>query len=168
MANSFLVLYVSFQSQDYTGKMDHPCYPSDFINSFRLKEVFDSPCTASWRPKPYSPHSHITVQGTGDYQSCLGNTSKIFSFKSCSFSQCAFNGVFQPNISGGFMVRGIQMAFYRILTEPILCNFSFFQAFSAYFFTHSFLQQITGMKISTSAQLEEATQAVCNMTIGEV
>jgi len=47
-------------------------------------------------------------------------------------------------------------------------HFSFFQAFSAYFFTHSFLQQSTGIKISTSAQLEEATQAVCNMTIEEV
>uniref|UniRef100_A0A8C1Z7Z4 Ectonucleoside triphosphate diphosphohydrolase 2b n=1 Tax=Cyprinus carpio TaxID=7962 RepID=A0A8C1Z7Z4_CYPCA len=52
--------------------------------------------------------------------------------------------IFQPNISGGFM------------------------AFSAYFFTHSYLQQSTGINIRTFAQLEEATQAVCSMTIEEM
>ncbi|XP_043076872.1 ectonucleoside triphosphate diphosphohydrolase 2 isoform X2 [Puntigrus tetrazona] len=130
--------------QGNSTKVYHPCYPSDFTDVFKLEQVFDSPCTASKRPKPYNPHSWIRVQGTGDYQSCLGNTSNIFSFQFCPFSKCSFNGVFQPNISGGFM------------------------AFSAYFFTHSYLQQSTGINIRTSAQLEEATQAVCNMTIKEM
>ncbi len=96
----------SFQSQGNTSKVYHPCYPSDFTEVFKLEKVFDSPCTASKRPKPFNPHSWIRVQGTGDYQSCLGNTSNIFSFQFCPFSQCSFNGVFQPNISGDFMVRG--------------------------------------------------------------
>lgn len=99
----------SFQSQGNTSKVYHPCYPSDFTDVFKLEEVFDSPCVASRRPKTYDPHSWIRVQGTGDYQSCLGNTSEIFYFHFCPFSQCSFNGVFQPNISGGFMVRGPEM-----------------------------------------------------------
>uniref|UniRef100_A0A8C1LM86 Ectonucleoside triphosphate diphosphohydrolase 2b n=1 Tax=Cyprinus carpio TaxID=7962 RepID=A0A8C1LM86_CYPCA len=138
------ILAYLVELQDNTSKVYHPCYPSDFTDVFKLEQVFDSPCTVSKRPKPYNPHSWIRVQGTGGYHSCLGNTSNIFSFQFCPFSQCSFNGVFQPNISGGFM------------------------AFSAYFFTHSYLQQSTGINIRTFAQLEEATQAVCSMTIEEM
>ncbi|XP_051533038.1 ectonucleoside triphosphate diphosphohydrolase 2 [Myxocyprinus asiaticus] len=130
--------------QGNTSVVYHPCYPSDFAEFLKLEKIFDSACTEPLRPKPYNPHSWIRVQGTGDYASCLGNTSTIFIFNLCPFSQCSFNRVFQPNISGGFM------------------------AFSAYFFTYSFLQQSTGIKISTSTQLQEATQAVCNMTIDEM
>uniref|UniRef100_A0A671QSH2 Ectonucleoside triphosphate diphosphohydrolase 2-like n=1 Tax=Sinocyclocheilus anshuiensis TaxID=1608454 RepID=A0A671QSH2_9TELE len=124
------ILAYLVESQGNISKVYHPCYPSDFTDVFKLEQVFDSPCTVSKRPKPYNPHSWIRVQGTGDYQSCVGNTSNIFSFQFCPFSQCSFNGVFQPNISGGFMVRE--------------------------------------KNLITSTQLEEATKAVCNMTIEEM
>jgi adenosinetriphosphatase len=73
----------------------------------KLDKVFDSPCTADQMPTPYSPQDPLTVIGTGHYQHCLGNMSKIFSFDRCSFSKCSFDGVFQPNVTGSFMVRRI-------------------------------------------------------------
>nr|XP_055036226.1 ectonucleoside triphosphate diphosphohydrolase 2 [Misgurnus anguillicaudatus] len=138
------ILAYLVKSQDNSSIVYHPCYPSDFTDVFQLDKVFDSPCTSSWRPKPYNPHAWITIKGSGDYQSCLDNTSEIFSFNRCTFSKCSFNEVFQPNIRGSFV------------------------AFSAYFFTHNFLQRSTGINIKTSDQLQEAVLAVCNMTIEEM
>lgn len=42
------------------------------------------------------------------------------------------------------------------------------QAFSAFFFIHSFLQQVTGITVNTPSQLEEATKTVCTMTYSQV
>ncbi len=42
------------------------------------------------------------------------------------------------------------------------------QAFSAFFYTHSFLQEATGIRITSPEHLEEATYVVCNMSFQEV
>ncbi|CAB1319578.1 unnamed protein product [Coregonus sp. 'balchen'] len=86
----------------------------------------------------------LTVMGTGHYLQCLGNMSKIFSFDGCSFSKCSFDGVFQPNVSGSFM------------------------AFSAFFYTHVFLQRTTGITVTSPTLLEGAARTVCNMSFQEV
>uniref|UniRef100_A0A6Q2WSX3 Ectonucleoside triphosphate diphosphohydrolase 2b n=1 Tax=Esox lucius TaxID=8010 RepID=A0A6Q2WSX3_ESOLU len=124
--------------------VSHPCYPADFSVSVKLNKVFDSPCTAEQRPVPYSPQDSLTVFGTGNYQHCLGNMSQIFSFDKCSFSECSFDGVFQPKVRGNFM------------------------AFSAFFYTHVFLQRTTGITVTTPNLLVEATQSVCNMSFKEM
>ncbi|KAI5612799.1 ectonucleoside triphosphate diphosphohydrolase 2-like [Silurus asotus] len=141
--NEFLrrLLVHLIMTQDNTGTVHHPCYPSDHRETLYLLQVFDSPCIKSQRPALYTPETLVMIQGTGSYQHCLGNVSEIFSFQKCSFSQCSFDGVFHPNTSGGFM------------------------AFSAFFFTHSFLKKSTGIYISTPLQLQQAAQAVCNMTL---
>lgn len=87
-------------------EVSHPCYPQHFKASIKLgQDVFDSPCTTSPRPARFNPRMSVTVVGTGDYQDCLDNVTEIFSFDSCSYSRCSFNGVFQPSVRGSFMVR---------------------------------------------------------------
>lgn len=43
-----------------------------------------------------------------------------------------------------------------------------YQAFSAFFYIHSFLQRVTGITVSTPSELEVATKALCTMTYNEV
>ncbi|KAM4607920.1 ectonucleoside triphosphate diphosphohydrolase 2-like [Polymixia lowei] len=125
--------------------LSHPCYPADFNVSINLgKEIFDSPCTEKYRPTSLGPQVSVVVQGTGDYQRCLGNVSQIFSFDMCSYSKCSFDGVFQPNVTGRFM------------------------AFSGFFYTHYFLEQASGIVISSLSHLDGAIHAVCNMSFSEM
>ncbi|KAL2099473.1 hypothetical protein ACEWY4_003867 [Coilia grayii] len=131
-------------SQGNARQISHPCYPKGHVVNMTWESVFDSPCTASKRPSPYHPKATVTLQGTGDYIQCLGNMSEIFDFHSCSFSKCSFNRIFQPDVKGSFM------------------------AFSAFFYMHSFLERTTGIAVSTTAQLDNATRAVCEMTFEEM
>ncbi|KAG7320782.1 hypothetical protein KOW79_015197 [Hemibagrus wyckioides] len=128
-------------TQDITGIVHHPCYPSDHSETLNMQQVFESPCVTSQRPALYNTQASVIIQGTGNYQHCLGNITEIFSFQNCPFSQCSFDGVFQPNISGRFM------------------------AFSAFFYTRSFLKGSTGIAIRTPGHLRQAAQAVCNLTL---
>ncbi|KAA0717056.1 Ectonucleoside triphosphate diphosphohydrolase 2 [Triplophysa tibetana] len=120
----------------------HPCYPSGYNVSIKLGGVFDSPCVN--RQTPYKPDAYLQITGTGNYNQCLGNISKLFSFNNCSYSKCSFDGVFQPNITGNFM------------------------AFSAFYYTHNFLQETTGITITSPIHLENAARAVCNMSFQEM
>lgn len=132
------------KAQGQGGVLSHPCFPHGYNMTMKLDSVFDSPCTADQRPSPYHPQAPLTVHGTGSYEHCLGNVSEIFSFQSCPYTQCSFDNVFQPNVSGSFM------------------------AFSAFFFTHSFLQQTTGIAVNTPTQLEEASRVICNMSFNQM
>ncbi|KAM6986150.1 ectonucleoside triphosphate diphosphohydrolase 2-like [Aplochiton taeniatus] len=132
------------KAQGQEGAMSHPCFPAGYNATMKLDSVFDSPCTADQRPSPYNPKAPLTVHGTGSYEHCLGNVSEIFSFQSCPYTQCSFDTVFQPNVSGNFM------------------------AFSAFYFTHSFLQQATGITVKTPSQLEEASRVLCSMSFNKM
>ncbi|XP_026196352.1 ectonucleoside triphosphate diphosphohydrolase 2 [Anabas testudineus] len=132
------------KSQGYSGSVEHPCYPSGHSTTLKFNSIFDSPCTTHYKPSSYNPEASLTVHGSGSYEHCLGNVSEIFSFDSCPFSQCSFNKVFQPNVTGGFM------------------------AFSAFFYIHSFLQRVTGITVSTPWELEEAIKTVCRMRFNEM
>lgn len=95
-----------FQTQGIKPEVFHPCYPQQFNTSIKLGEdVFNSPCTKKYRPAQYNPQMSVLVVGTGEYQKCLDNVKKMFSFDSCSYSKCSFDGVFQPRVRGSFMVR---------------------------------------------------------------
>ncbi|XP_040013922.1 ectonucleoside triphosphate diphosphohydrolase 2 [Xiphias gladius] len=131
------------KSQGYSGSVEHPCYPAGHNRTLRLSSIFNSPCTTKYKPSE-NPRSSLIIQGSGHYEHCLGNVSEIFSFDSCPYSQCSFDKVFQPNVTGSFM------------------------AFSAYFYIHSFLQRITGITVSSPSQLEEATKTVCRMSFNQM
>ncbi|CAL8279464.1 unnamed protein product [Merluccius merluccius] len=132
------------QSYGQSGSVSHPCYPADYEVTVAMSEVFDTPCTRDSRPAPSGSLARVRVLGTGQYDQCLANVSQIFNFSRCPFSQCSFDQVFQPNVSGNFM------------------------AFSAFYYTHSFLEKTTGVSISTPSHLEKATQEVCQMTYAEL
>nr|XP_033474778.1 ectonucleoside triphosphate diphosphohydrolase 2-like isoform X4 [Epinephelus lanceolatus] len=133
------------KTQGVKPQVYHPCYPQQFNISIKLGEdVFDSPCTKSYRPAQFNPQMTVSVVGTGDYQNCLDNVTKMFSFDSCSYSKCSFDGVFQPSMSGNFM------------------------AFSAFYFTHNYLSRLTNISIMSPNRLKSAIQLVCNMTISEL
>ncbi|XP_020491695.2 ectonucleoside triphosphate diphosphohydrolase 2 [Labrus bergylta] len=132
------------KSQGYSASVTHPCYPADHSQTLKLSSIFNSPCTAKYKPNSYSSEASLKVQGSGHYEHCLGNMSEIFSFDGCPFSQCSFDEVFQPNVTGSFM------------------------AFSAFFYTHSFLQRITGITVNTPPQLAKAARTVCSMTFSQM
>ncbi|CAJ1070924.1 ectonucleoside triphosphate diphosphohydrolase 2 [Xyrichtys novacula] len=133
-----------FKSQGFSGSVTHPCYPAGHSQTLKLSSIFDSSCTDKYRPNPFNPEASLTVQGSGHYEQCLGNVSEIFSFDGCPFSRCSFDKVFQPNITGNFM------------------------AFSAFFYTHSFLNRTSGIFVNSPTRLEEAARSVCNMSFDQL
>ncbi|XP_067294975.1 ectonucleoside triphosphate diphosphohydrolase 2-like isoform X2 [Pseudorasbora parva] len=129
-------------TQGSDSSIVHPCYPAGYSHSIKLGSVFDTPCNK--RQNPFKPDDDLQIKGTGNYNQCLGNVTHLFSFNNCSYSKCSFDGVFQPNITGDFM------------------------AFSAFFYTHLFLQNAAGITISSPAHLEDAARFVCNMSFQEM
>ncbi|XP_034047691.1 ectonucleoside triphosphate diphosphohydrolase 2 [Thalassophryne amazonica] len=132
------------KSQGVSSTVTHPCYPAGHSRTVDVNDVFNSPCTVEHAASANGSRASVTVRGSGHYGHCVGNVSEVFSFHGCSFSQCSFDKVFQPNITGKFM------------------------AFSAFFYIHSFLQRITGITVNTPQQLQDATSKVCSMTFNEM
>lgn len=62
------------------------------------------------------------------------------------------------------------LSFWLLHQSKFTCFVFFlcYQAFSAFFFIHSFLQQVTGITVNTPSQLEDATRTVCTMTYSQV
>nr|XP_020454980.1 ectonucleoside triphosphate diphosphohydrolase 2-like [Monopterus albus] len=132
-------------TQGVAPQVSHPCYPQQFNLSVKMGEgVFDSPCTKKYRPAQFDPQMSVTVVGTGDYQSCLDNITNMFSFNNCPYSTCSFDGVFQTSVTGSFM------------------------AFSAFYFTHRYINTLTNIPITSPSSMEKAIRIVCNMTISEI
>lgn len=102
---SHFYLFCLFQTQGVQPQVSHPCYPQQSNVSVKLGDVFGSPCTKNYRPAQFNPQMSVTVVGTGDYQTCLDSVKTMFSFSTCSYSKCSFDGVFQPSLRGSFMVR---------------------------------------------------------------
>ncbi|XP_074527443.1 ectonucleoside triphosphate diphosphohydrolase 2-like [Halichoeres trimaculatus] len=133
------------KTQGVKSKVSHPCYPQNFSSTIRLgPDIFDSPCTKRSRAARFNPLMSVSVVGTGDYQRCLNNVTKMFSFSNCSFSNCSFEGVFQPSLRGSFM------------------------AFSAFFFAHSYINRLTNIPLTSPNRMKEAIRLICNMSISEM
>ncbi|KAI5613031.1 ectonucleoside triphosphate diphosphohydrolase 2a, tandem duplicate 1 [Silurus asotus] len=129
------------KSQGTDKPLINPCYPMDYNMSITLDKL-DSPCTNV--NKSINRGKELKFVGSGNYQHCLGNMTQIFSFQSCSYTKCSFNGVFQPNVAGKFM------------------------AFSAFYYIYNFLQQATGITITSPKLLDQAAFTVCNMSFHEM
>ncbi|KAM9392223.1 ectonucleoside triphosphate diphosphohydrolase 2-like [Pholidichthys leucotaenia] len=139
------LLALLIQTQGVEPVVNHPCYPANFNTTIQLgKDVFDSPCTAKYRPAQFSRNMNVTIMGTGDYQKCRDNVEKLFSFGDCSYSRCSFDGVFQPSLRGDFM------------------------AFSAFFYTHTYISLLTNTTMTSPQKTEEAVQIICKMPISEM
>lgn len=122
----------------------HPCWPKGYSNQVRLQEVYQSPCTMGQRPQAFNGSAIVSLSGTSNAALCRDLVSRLFNISSCPFSQCSFNGVFQPPVAGSFI------------------------AFSAFYYTVDFLTTVMGLPVGTLKQLEEATEITCNQTWAEL
>ncbi|XP_004848849.1 ectonucleoside triphosphate diphosphohydrolase 2 isoform X1 [Heterocephalus glaber] len=118
----------------------HPCWPRGYSTQVLLGNVYQSPCTGAQRPQAFNSSARVTVSGTSDPELCRGLATELFNVSSCSFSQCSFNGVFQPPLSGSFI------------------------AFSAFYYTVDFLRTVMGLPTATLKQLDAAAVTTCNQT----
>ncbi|XP_049689233.1 ectonucleoside triphosphate diphosphohydrolase 2 isoform X3 [Accipiter gentilis] len=91
------------QAASYQATITHPCWPTGYHKSLSLSSVYDSPCTEKERPS-LALNTTITVVGTGNGSLCALHVSKLFDFTTCSFSRCSFDGIFQPEVSGNFIL----------------------------------------------------------------
>lgn len=82
----------------------HPCWPKGYSTQVPLQEVYQSPCTKSQRPQTFNSSAIVSLSGTSNAALCRDLVSRLFNFSSCPFSQCSFNGVFQPPVTGNFIV----------------------------------------------------------------
>lgn len=164
------------QSQGHSVSVTHPCHPTDSSVKIDLESIFNSPCTAKYKPSTYEAQGSLLIHGSGQFEQCVGNVSEIFSFDSCPFSHCSFDNVFQPNVTGSFMVRTVPLGswkhwLYFAVHSHCTCSYRaclLKQAFSAFFYIHAFLRRITGIAVSTPAQMEDAAQTVCKMSFAQV
>ncbi|XP_062938641.1 ectonucleoside triphosphate diphosphohydrolase 2 isoform X1 [Cynocephalus volans] len=122
----------------------HPCWPRGYSTQVLLQDVYRSPCTAAQRPQTFNSSARVSLSGSSSPNLCQDLISGLFSFSSCHFSRCSFNGVFQPPVAGNFI------------------------AFSAFFYTVDFLRTVMGLPVATLQQLEAAAVTVCSQTWDEL
>ncbi|XP_074145184.1 ectonucleoside triphosphate diphosphohydrolase 2 [Sminthopsis crassicaudata] len=116
----------------------HPCWPVGYSAKVLLKDVYSSPCTSAQRPPDYNGNAEVTLLGSGNPILCQQLVSDLFNFSSCSFSQCSFNGVFQPPVTGNFI------------------------AFSAFYYIVDFLQKVMKLPVTSTKKMGSAVKALCN------
>uniref|UniRef100_A0A3B5LHK6 Ectonucleoside triphosphate diphosphohydrolase 1 n=1 Tax=Xiphophorus couchianus TaxID=32473 RepID=A0A3B5LHK6_9TELE len=108
-----------------------PCFHPDYSVTRNYNTLYDSPCVSERKPK-VAPLNFIHT-GEGNFLQCQEVIKSLFNFKSCKYSKCSFNGIFQPPVQGSF------------------------GAFSAYYFVMNFLNLTDG-----SMSLETITNYVAN------
>ncbi|XP_072422376.1 ectonucleoside triphosphate diphosphohydrolase 2-like [Chiloscyllium punctatum] len=126
-------------AQNYDSYIDNPCMPNGYNASYPLKFIYNSPCTASEKPQDYSPDKTITFRGTSQPLECYQLVDSIFNFSPCNHSNCAFNNVYQPEVTGDFL------------------------AFAAFYYTMNFLKVILDRTITSPQELKEAADTICKM-----
>lgn len=96
-----LVLEKVVQQSSNPKNITNPCYPKGFNTTKKASSIFESQCTK--KPRNYDPNQELIFFGGGDSDGCGKVVKSIFDFKTCSSSQCSFNGVEQPPVIGDFL-----------------------------------------------------------------
>lgn len=91
-----------FQGSANPFYIRNPCYPEGYNTTMIASEIYNSECTT--KPKNYNLNQSFFLVGDPDSEKCGEIVKSIFDFKTCSSSQCSFNGVEQPPVTGEFMV----------------------------------------------------------------
>ena len=97
----YLLLLISQESSDL-NYIPNPCYPKGYNVTLSASSIYDTQCTKI--PNDYKPDQQLFFVGTGNSDMCLSMVKRIFDFQTCSSTQCSFNGVEQPPVTGEFMV----------------------------------------------------------------
>ncbi|TKS81795.1 Ectonucleoside triphosphate diphosphohydrolase 3 [Collichthys lucidus] len=79
----------------------NPCYPEGYNTTIKASSIYDSECTE--KPKDYNPDKEFLMVGEPDSEKCRSIVKSIFDFKTCNSTQCSFDGVEQPPVTGDFM-----------------------------------------------------------------
>ncbi|KAL7372746.1 hypothetical protein ABVT39_021765 [Epinephelus coioides] len=126
-----LRLTLAQQSKAGPATVEDPCFHPGFTETRNYSVLYDSPCVSD--RKPQGGPATFTHMGTGNFLKCQEAVKSIFNFTHCKYSQCSFNGVFQPHLRGPY------------------------GAFSAYYFVMNFLNLT-----DTSIPLETVRKRVAN------
>ncbi|XP_060613741.2 ectonucleoside triphosphate diphosphohydrolase 8 [Anolis sagrei] len=131
------VIRVLLNDSSSSSTLDHPCYPKGYNESIEVASLFNSSC-ANNQTKPPDAASKVFLVGTGNARLCREAIRNIFNFSNCSHNKsCGFNGVYQPRVDGKFL------------------------AFSAYYYTFSFLNLTETHPLPV---VEDAINAFCDRT----
>lgn len=79
----------------------NPCYPTGYNITMKASSIYGTTCTTT--PKNYNPDQDLFMVGEGSSEKCERLVRSIFDFKTCSSTQCSFDGVEQPPVVGDFM-----------------------------------------------------------------
>ena len=96
-----------FQDSNLTDAIPNPCFNKGFNYTATANEVWLSPC--SKKPIvdmfPLRDNTTYTFMGTGLPEKCDRETQKLFNKTAlCPHKNCTFDGVYQPQLSGNFLV----------------------------------------------------------------
>ncbi|XP_051893445.1 ectonucleoside triphosphate diphosphohydrolase 2-like [Pristis pectinata] len=92
------------QTHSSNSIVTSPCLPLGYNVSYTQRDIYESPCTKDHRPPGYSPGSIISFRGSSEPRDCQQFVEAIFNSASCDHSDCAFKDVYQPPVSGNFLV----------------------------------------------------------------
>lgn len=95
-------LLLTFQQSSDPNYIINPCYNEGFNTTMKASSIYDTDCKK--KPQNYNPDQEFFMVGAGNSEQCGSIVKSIFDFKTCSSSQCSFNGVEQPPVTGNFMV----------------------------------------------------------------
>ncbi|KAI3365148.1 hypothetical protein L3Q82_010246 [Scortum barcoo] len=87
-----------------------PCFHPGYAERKIYSDLYDSPCVSD--RKPQNASVSFNHQGHGNFQKCQEAIKSVFNFSSCRYSQCSFNGIFQPHLQGPF---GAFSAYYFVM-----------------------------------------------------
>ncbi|XP_069756546.1 ectonucleoside triphosphate diphosphohydrolase 1 isoform X2 [Narcine bancroftii] len=91
------------------GIISNPCFNKGYERFINVSSFFNSPCT----PMPtWTTDQTLRVIGTGISHQCRAHVRQLLNQSSCTWSQCSFNGVYQPQVWGKY---GAMSAFYFVM-----------------------------------------------------
>lgn len=144
-----LRMALAHQTQSGPGSIADPCFHSGYSEVKNYSVLYDSPCVSSRKPSPL-PSTYLHT-GRGSFHQCQEVVKRVFDFSQCKYSQCSFNGIFQPTLQGPF---GAFSAYYFVmnflnLTDTSVPVESVKEALSRYCATpwETLKQQHPGIKV---------------------
>ncbi|XP_015278605.1 PREDICTED: ectonucleoside triphosphate diphosphohydrolase 8 [Gekko japonicus] len=121
----------SIVNSSTSDQFDHPCYPLGYSENITRTSFYSSPCA---KPQEPAASGNVILKGLGDANRCRETFKAIFNFSCNHNTSCGFDGIYQPKVHGKFL------------------------AFSAYYYTFSFLNLTEGQPL---AAVEDAVQTFC-------
>lgn len=122
------------------NNIQHVCLPRGYQKNVSTTDIFASPCVSGT-----VKDLNITFIGTGNEKECQALLSEnLFNKSSCPYSQCSFNEVYQPTVTGPFF------------------------AFSSYFYVAEFMNLTQNSATFPLAEFKNATTKLCKKSWNEL